>query len=211
MGAPSLKFPEMLWPFRQLPTQYVVLDTETTGLPDKHGDTDLVSVGLAVVSDCAIEASFEFLVKPTRRISEEALGVHKIKQERADHFEPFKNVAKNITDVLNGKLIVIHNASFDWPILCEHYTRYKIVAPQINGIFCSQKSAFPWALANKIKCSERGPSLDTLSTLLEVKSLRDERGSHGAEIDALQTAGVVEHLRVMSRSDPKNLNDPLQI
>ncbi len=47
-----------------------------------------------------------------------------------------------------------------------------------------------------LKCSERGPSLDTLSQALAVKDLRREnRGVHGAMIDAKQTAAVVEALR----------------
>lgn len=191
-------FPELLWSFSQLPSQYVVLDTETTGLPDDRGITDLVSVGLAMVREHTVDTSFEFLVKPNRKISDEAMAVHGITEDAAQGFDSFDKVAESISGVLRDNLIVIHNASFDWPILFEHYNRYELDAPKIEGIFCSQKSAYPWALANKIKCSERGPSLDTLSTLFQVRSLRDEHGAHGAEIDALQTASVVEYLRALT-------------
>tara|TARA_R110002072_G_scaffold2123_1_gene17771 strand:- start:422 stop:1009 length:588 start_codon:yes stop_codon:yes gene_type:complete len=189
---------ELLWAFSQLPSDYVVLDTETTGLPDEFGVTDLVSVGLVEVRDCRVSNSSEFLIKPTREISDEALAVHGITQEKAQNFDSFNGVAESISTTLRDNLVVIHNASFDWPILIEHYNRYNLDVPKIRGVFCSQKSAFPWALANKIKCSERGPSLDTLSALFKVKSLREERGAHGAEIDALQTVSVVEHLRSLS-------------
>ncbi|MFN3237282.1 MAG: exonuclease domain-containing protein [Pseudomonadales bacterium] len=193
-----MKYSEMLWPFGQLPSHYVVLDTETTGLPDEQGITDLISVGLAVVQNYTVEASFEFLIRPTGPISEEAQKVHGITQARAQDFLSFDKEAAKFSETLTDELVVIHNASFDWPILLEHYNRYNLAIPKSRGVFCSQKSAFPWALANKIKCSERGPSLDTLSSLFNVESFREERGAHGAEIDALQTAEVVEHLRALS-------------
>ena len=33
---------ELLWAFTQLPDNYIVLDTETTGLPDENGLPDIV-------------------------------------------------------------------------------------------------------------------------------------------------------------------------
>ena len=39
---------ELLWIFTQLPDNYIVLDTETTGLPDEQGLPDIVSLGLTV-------------------------------------------------------------------------------------------------------------------------------------------------------------------
>ncbi len=84
-----MKYSEMLWSFGLLPSHYVVLDTETTGLPDEQGITDLVSLGLVVVRDCAIKASYEFLIKPTMLISDEAQKVHGITQMQAAGFSSF--------------------------------------------------------------------------------------------------------------------------
>ena len=45
---------------------------------------------------------------------------------------------------LKNQLIVIHNA-IDWPILLDHVDRYDLALPGIQGVFCSQKAAMPWA------------------------------------------------------------------
>ena len=36
-------YKELLWIFTQLPDDYIVLDTETTGLPDENGPPDIVT------------------------------------------------------------------------------------------------------------------------------------------------------------------------
>ena len=95
-----------------------------------------------------------------------------------------------------GELIVIHNATFDWPLIVEHIVRYEVDAPSIVGIFCTQRAAQPWAKAMGLKCSERGPSLDTLTEAMGVDNYRPElRGIHSAAMDAKQTAKIVEALR----------------
>ena len=42
-------FNELLWIFTQLPDDYIVLDTETTGLADESVLPDVVTLGLTVV------------------------------------------------------------------------------------------------------------------------------------------------------------------
>ena len=105
-------------------------------------------------------------------------------------------------EYLNGQLVVIHNASFDWPILLQHVKRFDLKLPEVRGVFCSQKAAIPWALAENVECGRRGPSLDTLTKTLSVKDLREESGGiHGARLDSLQTASVVERLRGLALED----------
>ena len=97
---------------------------------------------------------------------------------------------------LKDQLIVIHNASFDWPILLDHVARYGLEMPEIHGVFCSQKAATPWAQAMNFPCSHRGPSLDALPEVFGVEDLRAKgNGIHGAKIDSLQAALVVEVMR----------------
>ena len=187
---------DLLWIFTQLPDNYLVLDTETTGLPDEKGLPDIVSLGLTVIRNREIVDSVEFTTQPQRRISEEAEAVHGITNEQAAEFESFESQWNQIADYLNDELIVIHNAGFDWPILLDHVSRYKLTMSPIKGVFCSQKSAIPWAQATKISRSRRGPSLDTLTKAFCVKDFRAEgNGIHGAKIDSQQTAVVVEAAR----------------
>jgi DNA polymerase-3 subunit epsilon len=187
---------ELLWVFTQLPDDYIVLDTETTGLPDEQGLPDIVTLGLTVVRDREIAESVEFETRPQRCISEEAQSIHGITNEQAAGFESFESQWNQIADYLKNQLVIIHNASFDWPILLDHVNRYDLVLPDIQGVFCSQKAAIPWAQAMHLPCSHRGPSLDTLMKAFGVEDFRARaNGIHGAKIDSKQVAQVIEVMR----------------
>ena len=187
---------ELLWIFTQLPDDYIVLDTETTGLPDENGLPDIVTLGITVVRNREIAESVEFKTRPGKRISEEAQAVHGITNEQAAAFESFDSQWQQIAEYLEDQLIVIHNASFDWPILLGHVALYGLVMPKIQGVFCSQKAATSWAQAMDLPCSQRGPSLDTLTKVLGVEDLRVRSdGVHAAKIDSWQTSRVIEVVR----------------
>ncbi len=187
---------ELLWIFTQLPDDYVVLDTETTGLPDENGLPDIVTLGVTVVRNREIADSAEFQTRPQKCVSAEAQSIHGISNEQAANFEFFESQWSQIAEYLKDQLIVIHNASFDWPLLLHHVARYELAMPPIQGVFCSQKAAIPWALALNLPCSHRGPSLDTLTELLCVEDRRAEGdGFHGAAKDSQQASRSVEKMR----------------
>ncbi len=189
-------YKELLWIFTQLPDDYIVLDTETTGLPDETGQPDIVTLGITVVSNREIAESVEFKTRPQKRISEEAQSIHGITNEQAAAFDSVDSQWQQIAEYLKDQLIVIHNASFDWPILLDQVARYGLAMPEIKGVFCNQKAAIPWAQAMNLPCSHRGPSLDTLTKALGVDDLRAKLGGfHGARIDSRQTASAIEVMR----------------
>ncbi len=191
-----MMYSELLWVFSRLPDHYVVLDTETTGLPDEKGLPDIVTLGITVVKGRSIIEATEFSTRPQRNITKEAEAIHGISNELAANFKPFDSQWPEIAGILNRQLVVIHNASFDWPVLLNQLKRTGLEQPNTSGVFCSQKAAIPWAQANSFECSYRGPSLDTLTVILEVEDLRNAmNGMHGAKIDSQQTAYVVEKLR----------------
>ena len=185
---------ESLLPFFNLPDSYLVLDTETTGLPDEEGPPGIVTLGVTHVKDRLISKSIEFKLKPYRPISKEAQQVHGISNAEADSFEHISLKWPEIKDYLDNSYIVIHNASFDWPIIEFHIRKYNLDPLSKVTVFCSQKSAIPFAKENAIPMSSRGPSLDSLTKYLNIVPCR-VNGLHGAEIDTRQTALVVEALR----------------
>jgi len=187
---------ELLWIFTRLPDDYIVLDIETTGLPDENGLPDIVTLGITAVRDRDIAVSAEFKLRPQKRISAEAQAIHGISNEQAAEFESLDAHWGKIAESLSDQLIVMHNASFDWPIVLDHVARFGLCMPPIQGLFCSQKAAMSWALVMNLPCSQRGPSLNTLTTVCGVEDLRAKsNGLHGAGIDSQQTALVVEALR----------------
>ena len=193
---------ELLWIFTQLPNDYIVLDTETTGLPEENDPPDIVTLGITVVRHREIAESVEFEIRPQKNISEEAQSIHGITNEKAAEFESFDAQWNQIAEYFKDQLVVIHNASFDWPILLEHVARYGLTMPSINGVFCSQKAATPWAQAKNLPCSHRGPSLDLLTEVFGVEDLRSKSdGIHGSAIDCLQTAQVIEAINGMGNEE----------
>ncbi len=195
-------YKELLWIFTQLPDDYIVLDTETTGLPDENGPPDIVTFGITVVRHRAIAESVEFKTRPQKHISEEAQRIHGITNEQAAEFESFDAQWNQIAEYLKDRLIVIHNASFDWPIMLDHVARYGLSMPPVQGVFCSQKAAIPWAQAMNLSCSHRGPSLDILTKVLDVEDLRAKSGGiHGAEIDSRMAARVIDVMIRYGRMD----------
>ena len=194
-------YSELLWIFTRLPDDYIVLDTETTGLPDENGPPDIVTLGITVVRHRAIAEAVEFKTRPQKHISEEAQSIHGITNEQAAEFKSFDSQWCQIAEYLKDQLVIIHNASFDWPILQDHVARYGLSMPPIQGVFCSQKAVIPWAQATNLPCSHRGPSLDILTKVLDVEDLRAKSGRvHGAGIDSWQTCLVVEEIRRSGRN-----------
>ena len=195
-------YKELLWIFTQLPDDYIALDTETTGLPAENGPPDIVTLGITVVRNREIAESVEFKTRPQKRISEEAQSIHGMSNQQAAAFEPFDVQWDQIAEYLKDQLVVIHNASFDWPILLDHVARYGLTMPPIQGVFCSQKAAISWAQAADLSCSHRGPSLDTLTKVLGVEDLRAKtNGIHGAGIDSQQAAKIAEVMRSNGNMD----------
>ncbi|MCB1662472.1 MAG: 3'-5' exonuclease [Pseudomonadales bacterium] len=189
-------YKELLWVFTQLPDDYIVLDTESTGLPDENGLPDIVTLGITVVRQREMAKSVEFETRPKKPISEEAQSIHGISNEQAAGFDSFDSQWNPIAGYLKDQLIVIHNASFDWPILLDHVARYGLSMPPVQGVFCSQKAAIPWAQAMNLSCSHRGPSLEILTKILGVEDLRAKSdGNHGARIDSQLAAQVTEVMR----------------
>ncbi len=190
---------DILLPFTNLPDAYIVLDTETTGLLDEIGPPGIVTLGLTPVDNHKILNSIEFKLKPYRSINDEAQRVHGISNTEASTFDDISIKWPEIKGYLNNNYVVIHNASFDWPIIEFHIQKFDLDPLSNVSIFCSQKSAIPFAKENNIPMSSRGPSLDALTEYLNTSSLR-VNGIHGAAIDTKQTALVVEALRKLGEN-----------
>ena len=109
---------------------------------NKEGTVDDKLLTLPVNAGRAIaEVGAVYVI--VRVISEKAQAVHGTTSEHAAQFESFESQWNQIANYLKDHLIVIHNTSFDWPILLDHVARYGFRMPFIKGVFCSQKAATP--------------------------------------------------------------------
>lgn len=104
-------------------SDYVFVDTETTGL--NHESDEILSV--SVIDDEGI-CLFHSLIKP-QRITEwgEAEKVNGISSEMVEHAPTFESVKAHLRDVFKNREVVIYNAGFDTVFLGETLTESKAV------------------------------------------------------------------------------------
>lgn len=107
-----IPFPELLWPFTQLPDSYTVLDTETTGFPDEQGAPGIISVGVCFVSDGAYQDGAEFLTRPHCPLEDQAAAVNGFNKDEVDKNPAFADQWPHIVPWLEGQVVVMHNAAF---------------------------------------------------------------------------------------------------
>ncbi len=58
---------KLLWIFTQLPDNYIVLDTETTGISNENNLPDSIALGITAVRIREIAESVEFKTRPQKR------------------------------------------------------------------------------------------------------------------------------------------------
>ncbi len=97
---------------------YTVLDTETTGLDPRGGDT-IVSMGAVRVDRARVreDDTFDRLVDPGRRIPAVATSVHGITNEMVAGRSPLPDVLKDIARFADDTVLVGHDIAFDLAFL----------------------------------------------------------------------------------------------
>lgn len=121
---PELHAPEMLEPPGDDPRlardldelNFVVFDTETTGLRPTRGD-EIVSLGALTIQGGGGQAPpFERLVNPGRRIPARTTRIHGITDDMVANAPPIGPVLRDFQAYVADGVLVAHNAAFD--LLC---------------------------------------------------------------------------------------------
>jgi DNA polymerase III epsilon subunit-like protein len=99
-------------------TEYVFLDTETTGLDD---DAQLVEIA---VVDQGGAVLFESYCRPTVPVEPEAQAVHGIGPKQLAGAPAWPEIADQVRGALEGRTVVIFNADFDTRILQQTATAH---------------------------------------------------------------------------------------
>ena len=91
----------------------IFLDTETTGLSFKDGHK-IVEIACIETKDLIATGNvFHRLINPERNIPEEAFKIHGFTEKFLSTQEKFDKIADDFLNFIDGKKIIIHNASFD--------------------------------------------------------------------------------------------------
>ena len=91
----------------------VFLDTETTGLSVQE-DHRIVEVACIETKNLIpTKKTFHKLINPERKVEEDALKIHGHTNEMLKEKKKFKDIANEFLQFIEGKKLIIHNASFD--------------------------------------------------------------------------------------------------
>tara|TARA_B100000963_G_scaffold286296_1_gene255297 strand:- start:1062 stop:1721 length:660 start_codon:yes stop_codon:yes gene_type:complete len=95
----------------------VFLDTETTGLSFKDGHK-IVEIACIETKDLIPTGKiFHKLINPKRSIPDEAYNVHGFSEEFLKDKDTFDLIVDDFLNFIEGKKIIIHNATFDLSFL----------------------------------------------------------------------------------------------
>lgn len=118
----------------------LIVDVETTGLPSRDPETEIVSIAMVNNTGHIVLAG---LVNPQRPIPLEAQKVHGIDDRMVKNSPPFKVLGNLVAGLMEGKRVVCYNAGFDVHLLVTLFQRYEIEIPEFD-VQCAmeQYSAF---------------------------------------------------------------------
>jgi DNA polymerase-3 subunit epsilon len=91
----------------------VFLDTETTGLSVQEGHRIVEIACIETKGLIPTKKKFHKLINPERKVEEDALKIHGYTDEMLKEKKKFKDIANEFLQFIEGKKLIIHNASFD--------------------------------------------------------------------------------------------------
>ncbi|MEU7055461.1 DEDDh family exonuclease [Streptomyces sp. NPDC046197] len=112
------------WP-AAYPKGYAVVDVETTGLAR---DDRIISAAVYRLDGRGeVEDHWYTLVNPERDPG--PVWIHGLTSEVLEGAPLFGDIAEEFTDRLRGRVLVAHNAVFDWQMIAREYARARREAP----------------------------------------------------------------------------------
>jgi len=91
---------------------FVLLDIESTGLDFQRGDR-ICEVALMCWQNGSVQHTWETLVNPGRPVSPGAYAVNRIDADALKRAPTFVQVCDHMLQLMNGAVLVAHNAPFD--------------------------------------------------------------------------------------------------
>lgn len=172
---------------------FAVLDFETTGF-SRHDR--VIEIGVVLLdADCRVERTWQTLVQPNRGFDNS--DVHGITPTVLVGAPTFEHVARRFADVLNGRVVVAHNAGFEYKFLANEFGRLGVELADGN-----------WLLDTMVLARQFIPGQPvSLKNVLSIMGI-ENRAAHTALADAEATAAVLQRF-VQARPDIVDYADPL--
>ena len=172
----------------------LILDTETTGLPDRNKKINLdvvaesghrvIEIGIIEIVDRRITGQeFQSYLNPERKIDPATIPIHGITDEFIADKPLFKDLAGDFLDYIKGAEVIMHNAPFDTSFINNELALLGLDDRLEN--LCEITDTL--VIARKKRPGQRN-SLDALCSWYKVDTTKRE--VHGALIDAKLLANV---------------------
>ena len=170
----------------------VILDTETTGLSttQKHRIVEIGCVELE--NQIPTNRIFHEYLNPERSVSEEAYKIHGYSDKFLSDKKTFAEIAENFLEFINGKKLIIHNASFDLSFLNYEMKLLKKEMIHKNNVIDTLEMA-------RIKYPGSQNSLDALCKRFNIDN--SKRKKHTALVDCHLLKEI--YINLIDQKEPK--------
>ena len=157
--------------------EYVSFDVETTGL---NKSDRIIEIGFVAFKDGNVIEEWSTLLNPLRDIGKS--NIHGITPSMVSTAPLFDEVINDVFRIINGRVLVAHNLSFDARMLIQEFNRANTQGDIGKG-FCTM-------IASRRLLAGSGDSLAATCAALGIESVQ----AHSALGDARMTMQIFEHL-----------------
>ena len=157
--------------------EYVAFDVETTGF----GKNDrIVEIGFVAFKNDKVLEEWSTLINPLRDVGK--TNIHGITPSMVSTAPLFEDVINDVFRMINGRVLVAHQFSFDARMLIQELIRAN-TAGDIGKGFCTM-------IASRRLLAGTGDSLASTCAELRIESIK----AHSALGDARMTMQIFQHL-----------------
>ncbi|MDB5224449.1 MAG: polC [Candidatus Adlerbacteria bacterium] len=103
---------------------FAIVDTETSGTSPNNNQ--IIEIGILRVEQGKVVRTYKTLIKPARMIPKVITSITGIQPEDLEDAPAFEEVALDIREMLEGAVMVAHNARFDYSFIKNEFKRLGI-------------------------------------------------------------------------------------
>ena len=107
---------------KEFPSDFTVIDIETTGL-SAHND-EIIEVSAIKVRDDKVVNKFSKLIKPNERISSFITNLTGISNELVKNASPIYDVLPEYLEFISDDIVLGHNVTFDINFICNNLKKH---------------------------------------------------------------------------------------